>query len=223
MPSSRTTATTCAANASLNSMRSMSFIVMPARFERLRHRLDRPDAHHVGLDAGRGEGDEARERLEPELLRALGGASAARRAAPSEYGLALPAVTVPFTLNAGLSFASPSTVVSARGSSSRANVDVVAPSSRALPRHALHRHGHDLVVERARSPRARRLLLAAERPRVLIGAAHLPALGDALGGEAHADVRLERLRDRAACGSPTSAPGSSSRRRRRARRPPCRS
>ena len=40
-------------------------------------------------------------------------------AAPSEYGLEFPAVTVPGTLNAGLSFASASIVVSERGGSSR--------------------------------------------------------------------------------------------------------
>ena len=40
-------------------------------------------------------------------------------AAPSENGLELPAVTVPGTLNAGLSFASASSVVSGRGGSSR--------------------------------------------------------------------------------------------------------
>ena len=39
-------------------------------------------------------------------------------AAPSLSGDALPAVTVPFALNAGLSFASDSSVVSGRGGSS---------------------------------------------------------------------------------------------------------
>ena len=45
-------------------------------------------------------------------------------AEPSEYGLALPAVTVPVGLKAGRSFASPSAVVSARGVSSRSKVHV---------------------------------------------------------------------------------------------------
>jgi hypothetical protein len=103
----------------------------------------------------------------------------------------LPAVTVPFVLNAGLSLASPSAFVSLRGSSSRANAAVSTCFS--VPRHTFHGHGNDLVVERTVRDRLCRLLLAAQRPRVLVGATDLPSLGDTLGGEAHPDVRLHRF------------------------------
>ena len=50
-------------------------------------------------------------------------------AAPSEYGEALPAVTVPVGRNAGRSLPSPSSVVSARGHSSVSNTTSVTDFS----------------------------------------------------------------------------------------------
>jgi hypothetical protein len=88
-------------------------------------------------------------------------------AAPSEYGLALPAVTVPFALNAGLSFGERFgrgrawELVAREG----ARLDLLL---RALPAHLLDRNRNDLIVECAARHRGGGLLLAAERPRVLI-------------------------------------------------------
>ena len=56
---------------------------------------------------------------------ALAALMSSTAAAPSEYGLALPAVTVPMGENAGRSLARPSSVVSARGHSSVSNTTSV--------------------------------------------------------------------------------------------------
>ena len=61
---------TWAANASLISTTSTSSMVIPARSSALR-RLDRPDPHELRLDAGHGRRDDARQRLDAELLRPL--------------------------------------------------------------------------------------------------------------------------------------------------------
>ena len=71
MPSSRTTASDCDANASFSSTRSMS----PTRDARAREQLrdggDGTDAHHARVDAGRGRAAEHAERLDAEVARPL--------------------------------------------------------------------------------------------------------------------------------------------------------
>ena len=53
MPSSRTTASDCDANASFSSTRSMSPTATPVRASSFAHGGNRPDAHHARVDAGR--------------------------------------------------------------------------------------------------------------------------------------------------------------------------
>ena len=95
--------TTCAANASLISTRSMSSIVRPARAERLPARLDRAEAHDLGVERRHAAGDDARERRDAELPRRWASLITTTAAAPSLSGHALPAVTVPSGRNTGLS------------------------------------------------------------------------------------------------------------------------
>ena len=70
-------------------------------------------------------------------------------AAPSDICDELPAVTVPFTWNAGLSAASASSEVSARGPSSILKTMSVRFGLLPFGRGEADRHGHDLVVELA--------------------------------------------------------------------------
>ena len=99
----------------------------PVLLEQLRHREHRTDAHLVGLAAG--------DRVAAEHEAAARGRAPARASlditsvadAPSDSCDELPAVTEPCPLvvsNAGGSFASPSSVVSARLHSSRSTVTV---------------------------------------------------------------------------------------------------
>ena len=59
---SRSTASTCGANASFSSTRSKSSIGQPGPREELPHRRHRADAHDARIDAGRRPADDARER-----------------------------------------------------------------------------------------------------------------------------------------------------------------
>ena len=59
----------CAANASLASTRSRSSAFQPARASALRRGRDRPGAHHRRIDAGGGEGGDARQRRQAALRR----------------------------------------------------------------------------------------------------------------------------------------------------------
>ena len=86
--------------------------------ERLGYGGDGADAHLFGQAAGDGVGDKAGERLNPELARACAASMSTAAAAPSEVCEELPAVTVPCAWKAGLSWASASAEVSARGPSS---------------------------------------------------------------------------------------------------------
>ena len=106
-------------------------------------------------------------------------------AAPSLSGQALPAVTVPSGLNAGLSSASFSTVVPGRGPSSWVTS---VPSSSVT--------GDDLAVEVARVAGGDGALLRDRGPLVLRLARDVAAVGDVLGGQAHRDVDVERARPR---------------------------
>ena len=70
--SSRRHASTCAANASLSSTRSIWSSARPAMRSDLADCRHRADPEALGLDAGRGVRHEARERPQPERARALG-------------------------------------------------------------------------------------------------------------------------------------------------------
>ena len=73
-----------------------------------------PVEHQHRIDADRGLVEDARARIDAELVGLLRATSAARADAPSETWDELPAVIVPSSLNAGFSAASPSSVVSGR-------------------------------------------------------------------------------------------------------------
>ena len=103
--------------------------------------------------------------------------------APSENWLALPAVTVP-PGSAGLSFATPSYVVSARMPSSAAMVTSLRLDARRLLVGDAHRHGHrhDLVREPAGGECGGSALLALHAVLVLALARDAVAAGDGLRG-----------------------------------------
>ena len=141
--------TICAANASLISTTSMSLIDMPVSFSSFLDRRDRAEAHDLRADRRDGGGEDPRFRLQPELL-ARSSEMISSAAAPSLSGQALPAVTVPSSLNTGFSAASFSIVVPGRGPSSL--VTTVSGTSISLPSLSVvlvrrHRHGDDLRVE----------------------------------------------------------------------------
>ena len=118
MPHSSRHGTTWAANASLSSTTSMSLDRHAGLLEHVLDRRDRAEAHDLGADRARPRGDDARARLEARAPRAFSSDITSTAAAPSLSGQALPAVTVPSGLKAGLSSASFSTVVPGRGPSS---------------------------------------------------------------------------------------------------------
>ncbi len=100
-------------------------------------------------------------------------------AAPSLSGQALPAVTVPSSLNAGFSVASFSSVVPARGPSS---LETTVPSSSVSGTISRSKNAGLLGRDGA--------LLRALGVVVLLLARDAVALGDVLGGQAHRDVRV---------------------------------
>ncbi len=116
-PSSRPTATDWAANASLASMRSMSFSSSPALARALRVAGTGPMPMMRGSTPA-----EAAQRIDASGATPLASAfcrdMTTTAAPPSLMPEALPAVTVPSPLNAGRSPSSFSTVVSGRGCSS---------------------------------------------------------------------------------------------------------
>ena len=118
MPSSRWQYTAWLANASFSSNRSMSVDLEARLREQLLHRGHRADAHDLRIDADGDERAEDAERLDAELVGLVARVITSAAAAPSEIGELLPAVTLPPCANAGGSLARPSSVVSARGSSS---------------------------------------------------------------------------------------------------------
>ena len=119
MPSSRTTARDCAANASFSSKTSIWSTRSCARASAVVIAGHRAHSHVLGLDPNRRIREHAGERRLPRSRAQLSVATTSA-AAPSLMPEALPAVTVPsFVWNAALSAASFSTVVPARGYSSR--------------------------------------------------------------------------------------------------------
>ena len=108
------TASDCAAKASFSSIQPMSSSCRPALAQRARNRLDRADAHDVRRHALDREADEARQRLQAELLDGLL-AGQDQAPAPSLVCELLPAVTLPLAANTGFNLASASSEVSARG------------------------------------------------------------------------------------------------------------
>ncbi len=99
-----------------------------------------------GVDARAGHAEHPRARRAGRALRTASARPGSAAAAPSLTPEALPAVTVPSARTIGFSFASASSVVSARGCSSLS-------TTTGSPRSAGHRHRHDLLREAAR-PRA---------------------------------------------------------------------
>ena len=112
--------------------------------------------------------------------RAFSSLATTSAAAPSLIPLALPAVTVPPSRNAGFSAASFSALVSGRGCSSRTTLA----------------DRDELVVEPPGLARRRPAPLRLERERVLVLARDVPALGDVLARLAHRLEREHRLQPR---------------------------
>ena len=98
--------------------------------------------------------------------------------APSVIWLELPAVTLPSSLNAGLRFASASTVVSARIPSS-----AVSTSSVGSALVVAHRDRQDLVLEPALGGGPRRAPVARDAEGVEVLARRAPLVGDHLGAQ----------------------------------------
>ena len=112
-------------------------------------------------------------------------------AAPSLSGHALPAVTVPPSLNTGFSDASFSSVVPGRGPSSfvttvSGHVDLFALLVHVFVR--WHRHRNDFLVEVARLLCGHGAGLGDQRPLVLGLTTDFAFLGYVLGGHTHRDV-----------------------------------
>jgi hypothetical protein len=128
----------CAANASFSSIQSMILLAQAGRLQRGRDRLLGPDAHDVGRHATHRERHEARQRRQRELLQdaladhdqrtgAVGGLRAVAGGDAAQAGGLAAGVA-----GAGehrRSFASASSVVSARGPSSSATVRLRVPSA----------------------------------------------------------------------------------------------
>ena len=148
MPSSRMQYSDCAAKASFSSKTSMSFTVELVLREQLAHRGHRADAHDLRRHARHLEVDEVAERLHARAPSPSPRSSPPPRAAPSVSGEALPAVTVPLGLKAGLSLARPSSVVSGRRMVSSVDGDLVGVARLVED---LGLHGDDLVLEACRS------------------------------------------------------------------------
>ena len=92
---SRSTASTCGANASFSSTRSKSSSVRPVLREQLAHRRHRADPHDARIDAGRRPADNARERREPAARRPRRSSASTTAAPPSVMPDDVPAVMMP--------------------------------------------------------------------------------------------------------------------------------
>ena len=128
IPSSLITASACAEKASLNSMSLRSARVSPARASAFGTALMGPTPMMSGSTPATAKLTKRASGVRPSSF-ALAALITSTAAAPSEYGLALPAVTVPVGEKAGRSLASPSSVVSARGHSSVSNTTSVTAFS----------------------------------------------------------------------------------------------
>ena len=190
-PSSSMHGTICAANASLISTTSMSPIVMPVSASSFWIAGIGPSP----MISGRGSRRRSRRRcghcgFKPRVAR-LSSDMISSAAAPSLSGQALPAVTVPPSLNAGFSAASFSSVVPARGPSSlvttvSGKLDLVAllvglPCARATVTGTIS-------LSKWPDDRLDRAGLGDDRPLVLGLAADLAAIGHVLGRQPHRDV-----------------------------------
>ena len=178
--SSRSQASTWAANASFTSTRSKSSRRRETPLQQPAHRGDDADAHHVRVHARRGHAQRRAPSACTPSSRARSAASTTIAAAPSVMPDELPAVTVPpSSLNTGGSLPS-----EAGGGVRRADARPGRPrTSPFLPAHR----------QRARSPprtgpprpRRGRPLLAAQREGVLLLARDRVALGQGLRRLAH--------------------------------------
>ena len=156
------------------------------------HCLDGTNAHDVRINTGHGKRDKARQRCEPQCVRVRATHEHHRGRAVREWaGVARGhgAGWLERRAQFGESFR--------RGFTTNEFVRCKAQRLhlllRALPRYAFHRNGNNLSVERARCDGRARPLLTAQRPRILIRSAHLPAVRHTFRREAHADVRLHGL------------------------------
>ena len=102
MPSSRSTARPCAANASFSSITSICRQGEAGALQHLLRRRRRADAHDARRDAGRRHADDARARRQAVPCRRAPRLAMISAQAPSLTPEALPAVTVPSCAHDGL-------------------------------------------------------------------------------------------------------------------------
>ena len=186
-PSSRETASACAAKASFDFDHVEIIDFEAGALEQLAHRGNRPHAHHRWLDAGVRVADDASERRQRRLFRPL------RRSEDQRGGAVVDARRIAgghraILLERGFQRREPVQ----RRTGLRVLVDCeahVRPAARDLD-------GQNLVAEAASENRLCRAPLALKREGVLIGARHPPARGDVLGGDAH-DAVAEGVRQHA--------------------------
>src|SRR6478736_3421103 len=179
MPNSRAEPSTCTANASLISYRSMSSIVMSALVSALRVASMGPRPMTSGDSPDTPVATMRANGVNPSS-RALVSLMITTAAAPSFRGHALPAVTVPFGRNTGLSWLTLSYVVPARGPSSFETRTV-----RQLDR-------NDLALEEAALDGLLGPVLAAHTPVVLILAADAREQRDVLSRLTHREVKIRQ-------------------------------
>ena len=156
-------ASTCAANASFSSMRSMSASLSPARSRALAVAGTGPMPMVRGGTPATDQRHQPGQRPQPEPLGVAPGGSRRRRDAPSFWPLALPAVTVA----SGSGPAHDRTQLAEHFERAvRPRVLVGVDDDVALA--ARHGHRHDLVGEPARLLRRDRPLVGAQRELVLL-------------------------------------------------------
>ena len=145
--------------------------------QRLRERLDRPEAHDLRGQPGHAGGRRSGRAASGRARRPCVSLMMTTAAAPSLSGQQLPAVTVPSGRNTGLQPATPSSVVPAAG---RRPCDTTVPSG------SVDRG--DLALEEAVGDRLLGEVLRADAELVLLGAGDARELRDVLRRLAHRDV-----------------------------------
>ena len=179
-PSSRQTATLCEANASLSSTRSSSLDTDTRAREKAPHGRNGADPHHARVDSRHGRAGERCRAARRRATAARSSVAITSAAAPSLMPLALPAVTVPPSRNAGLQ---PGQRLCRRlGPRMLVARDLPTGTSSSSNRPGLRGGGP--------------ALLRAQRERVLLLARHAPALGDVLTRLPHRLEREHRLEAR---------------------------
>ena len=110
MPRSRSTASPCAANASLSSMTSILSRYKVGQLQCFSACRCWPNTHDSGFDANGSPRDDAGQRVKIVFFHLHHRTQLAKRTAPSLIPDALPAVTVPSLRTIGFSFSRPSIV-----------------------------------------------------------------------------------------------------------------